>query len=107
MAQDPILRPSSTWSGQSLTVCSSPICIIIETIQSSSMLEVQGGKVRRRNDWDEWLIPLESNVCIPSSSAAVPGPIVNNLTAHLGGVVLILLVRPHMIWCTITLPRLY
>ena len=62
---------------------------IIETIQSSSILEVKGDKVRRKDDWDKWLIPKESNPNIPSSSAAaVPGPStnVNDLTAQLGGV---------------------
>lgn len=60
---------------------------IIETIQSSSILEVKGDKVRRKDDWDKWLIPRESNPNIVSSSAAaVPSPNVNDLTAHLGGV---------------------
>ena len=62
---------------------------IIETIQSSSILEVKGDKVRRKDDWDKWLIPKESNPNIPSSSAAaVPSPStnVNDLTAQLGGV---------------------
>lgn len=56
---------------------------IKEAIQSSSMLEMQGDKVRRENDWKKWLIPRAD---IPSSSAAGPSPNVSNLTAHLGGV---------------------
>lgn len=50
---------------------------------------MQGDKVRRKDDWDKWLIPKESNPNIPSSSAAaVPSPStnVNDLTAQLGGV---------------------
>lgn len=58
---------------------------IIEAIQSSSMLEVQGDKVRRQNDWHTWVFPRESNPATPSSSAPAPSSTVNNLTAHLGG----------------------
>lgn len=47
---------------------------------------MQGDKVRRQGDWDKWLMPRESNHNIPSSSAAVPSPNVNDLTAQLGGV---------------------
>lgn len=59
---------------------------IKETLQSSSMLETQGDKVRRQNDWHKWVIPRESNTATPSSSAAVPSPNVNDLAARLGGV---------------------
>ncbi|KAF0917952.1 hypothetical protein E2562_021668 [Oryza meyeriana var. granulata] len=58
---------------------------IKDTIQSSSILEMQGDKIRRQNDWNKWVIPRESNPDMPSSSSAVPSPTVNNLTAHLGG----------------------
>lgn len=61
---------------------------IKETLQSSSMLETQGDKVRRQNDWHKWVIPRESNTATRSSSVAAPGPNVNNLTARLGGVAL-------------------
>jgi la-related protein 1 len=56
-----------------------------EIVQSSSILEMQGAKIRKQNDWEKWVIPRESNPDIPSSSASVARPNVNNLTAHLGG----------------------
>jgi la-related protein 1 len=46
---------------------------------------MQGAKIRKQNDWEKWVIPRESNPDIPSSSASVARPNVNNLTAHLGG----------------------
>lgn len=58
---------------------------IKETVQSSSMLEMKDDKIRKRHDWDKWVIPRESNPDIPSSSASAPSPSVKNLTAHLGG----------------------
>ncbi|KAK6924530.1 La-type HTH domain [Dillenia turbinata] len=33
------------------------ISLILETIQHSSVVEVQGDKVRRRNDWKRWVMP--------------------------------------------------
>uniref|UniRef100_J3LV01 HTH La-type RNA-binding domain-containing protein n=1 Tax=Oryza brachyantha TaxID=4533 RepID=J3LV01_ORYBR len=54
---------------------------IKDTIQSSSILEMQGDKIRRQNDWNKWVIPRESK---PGSSTA-PNPNINNLTEHLGG----------------------
>ncbi|KAG8061909.1 hypothetical protein GUJ93_ZPchr0003g18221 [Zizania palustris] len=59
---------------------------IKETIQSSSILEVEGGKIRRQNDWNKWVIPRESNPGMIPSSSSVRSPNINNLTAHLGGV---------------------
>lgn len=58
---------------------------IKETVQSSSILEMKDDKIRKHNDWEKWVIPRESNPDAPSSSASVPRPNVNNLTAHLGG----------------------
>ncbi|WVZ61367.1 hypothetical protein U9M48_011259 [Paspalum notatum var. saurae] len=58
---------------------------IKETLQSSSILEMKDGKIRKRHDWDKWVIPRESNPDITSSSASVASPNVNNLTTHLGG----------------------
>ena len=46
---------------------------------------MQDNKIRCQNDWDKWVIPRESNPDIRSSSASVRSPVVNNLTAHLGG----------------------
>jgi len=46
---------------------------------------MQDDKIRKHNDWEKWVIPRESNPDAPSSSASVPRPNVNNLTAHLGG----------------------
>ncbi|KAL5210300.1 hypothetical protein ABZP36_005923 [Zizania latifolia] len=59
---------------------------IKETIQSSSILEMQGDKIRRQNDWNKWVIPRESNPDMLPSSSTVPSPNINNLIAHLGGV---------------------
>ncbi|RLN39358.1 uncharacterized protein C2845_PM01G49490 [Panicum miliaceum] len=58
---------------------------IKEIVQSSSILEMQGAKIRKQNDWEKWVIPRESNPDIPSSSASVARRNVNNLTANLGG----------------------
>jgi len=58
---------------------------IKEIVQSSSILEMQGAKIRKQNDWEKWVIPRESNPDIPPSSASVARPNVNNLTARLGG----------------------
>ncbi|TVU44253.1 hypothetical protein EJB05_03689 [Eragrostis curvula] len=60
---------------------------IKETIQSSSILEIQDDKIRRQNDWDKWVIPRESNPDVQSSSASLTSRTdVTDLTAHLGGV---------------------
>uniref|UniRef100_A0A0E0P468 HTH La-type RNA-binding domain-containing protein n=1 Tax=Oryza rufipogon TaxID=4529 RepID=A0A0E0P468_ORYRU len=53
---------------------------IKDTIQSSSILEMQDDKIRRQNDWNKWVIPRESNTDV------LPSPNINNLTAHLGSV---------------------
>ncbi|CAM0146764.1 unnamed protein product [Urochloa decumbens] len=58
---------------------------IKETVQTSSILEMQGDKIRKQNDWEKWVIPRENNPDILSSSASVPRLNANNLTAHLGG----------------------
>ncbi|KAL6909337.1 hypothetical protein ACP4OV_001618 [Aristida adscensionis] len=56
-----------------------------EIVQSLPMLEMQGDKVRTRDDWNIWVIPRSSNRDTTSSSFSAPSHNVNNLTAHLGG----------------------
>uniref|UniRef100_A0A0D9W1M7 HTH La-type RNA-binding domain-containing protein n=1 Tax=Leersia perrieri TaxID=77586 RepID=A0A0D9W1M7_9ORYZ len=58
---------------------------IKDTIQSSSILEMEGDKIRRQNDLNKWVIPRESNPDVFSNSSAATSPKVNNLTAQLGG----------------------
>ncbi|WCJ32708.1 La-related protein 1C [Euphorbia peplus] len=36
------------------------IQLILDSIRSSTVVEVQGDKVRRRNDWDKWMMPSAS-----------------------------------------------
>ncbi|MCI12992.1 La-related protein 1, partial [Trifolium medium] len=33
------------------------IQIVLDAVQTSNVVEVQGGKIRRRNDWMNWIMP--------------------------------------------------
>ncbi|KAJ6840154.1 la-related protein 1C isoform X1 [Iris pallida] len=47
---------------------------ILETVRLSTIVEVQGEKIRRRNDWVQWLLP-------PASGSGSPSPTTENYDA--------------------------
>ncbi|KAJ6846010.1 la-related protein 1A isoform X1 [Iris pallida] len=61
------------------------ISLILDALQSSSSIEVQDDKIRRRNDWSRW-IPGTSHDCTPNSptgEAQVPAGVENNETSDI------------------------
>nr|CAD1835717.1 unnamed protein product [Ananas comosus var. bracteatus] len=60
---------------------------IVETVQLSTVAELQGDKIRRRNDWMNWVLPKPNNIISASgpSSPATPASAATNvdtLSAH-------------------------
>ncbi|KAA8544479.1 hypothetical protein F0562_022481 [Nyssa sinensis] len=49
---------------------STDITFILEALQSSSVVEVQGGKIRRRDEWSKWILPSSEHKL--SSAAQTP-----------------------------------
>ncbi|CAN6481231.1 unnamed protein product [Victoria cruziana] len=60
------------------------IPFILDSMRGSSVVEIQGDKIRRRNDWSNWLLPPNS----PSASNVEPPGTLNfdNLAARIRGV---------------------
>ncbi|XP_062216763.1 la-related protein 1B-like isoform X2 [Phragmites australis] len=48
------------------------IQFILETVQLSNVVEVQGDKIRRRGTWESWLLPKASYVAGCSSGSSFP-----------------------------------
>ncbi|XP_047967995.1 la-related protein 1C-like isoform X2 [Salvia hispanica] len=57
------------------------IHLILDALQASSIIEVQGDKVRRRGDWLKWLMPPTQN---PTTSPAVYASSQNNYLEDIG-----------------------
>ncbi|XP_078173678.1 winged-helix DNA-binding transcription factor family protein [Carex rostrata] len=57
---------------------------IMDTLQLSSVVEVQGDKMRKRNDWMNWLLPPEHKLTHNASSRGPPSQIaISSVTPHL------------------------
>ncbi|WOL10855.1 la-related protein 1B isoform X1 [Canna indica] len=56
---------------------------VLETVRLSNVVEVQGDKIRKHNDWVNWLLPRTNNAT-SSSSPTPPNP--ENLAASLESV---------------------
>ncbi|KAJ8764308.1 hypothetical protein K2173_006048 [Erythroxylum novogranatense] len=57
--------------------------IILDAMRNSSLVEVQGNKIRRRNDWQRWIMPPPvqlPNMSSPQSSADMLGAQVQNIS---------------------------
>lgn len=64
------------------------IQLILDSVRMSAIVEVQGDKVRRRNDWLRWLV-LPSAQFPPISSPQTPGKSSHDmLAAHVRGIAL-------------------
>ncbi|XP_055803854.1 la-related protein 1C-like [Solanum dulcamara] len=56
------------------------IQLILNAVRPSTVVEVQGEKLRRRNDWFHWLMPLNSTMSSPQSpQKSSPDLLVENL----------------------------
>ncbi|KAF8095526.1 hypothetical protein N665_0330s0008 [Sinapis alba] len=65
---------------------------IVEALQGSPFVEVQGDRIRKRHNWQHWLIPKDTNPVVPSPQSvdAVAGRVGNlsigqSSTEHIGG----------------------
>ncbi|GAB2226257.1 hypothetical protein Drorol1_Dr00022058 [Drosera rotundifolia] len=67
--------PISLISGfKKMTELTNNIQLIIDSVKVSSLVEVQGDKIRRRDDWDKWIIApsLQSPVAPGTNSPRTP-----------------------------------
>ncbi|CAH9084995.1 unnamed protein product [Cuscuta europaea] len=60
--------------------------VIVNALQASSVVEIQGEKVRRRGDWMKWIVPL--SIRYSSHQAVVQDPSKVSVMAHLKSVTL-------------------
>ncbi|KAL6507598.1 hypothetical protein OROGR_023793 [Orobanche gracilis] len=61
------------------------IQLILHAIKASNIVEVQGDKVRRKNDWSKWIMtPMENTITSPRSFDEPQ----SMLAAHLNSVTL-------------------
>ncbi|KAH9625430.1 hypothetical protein KSS87_023297 [Heliosperma pusillum] len=55
---------------------------ILEAVRSSTVVEVEGEKIRRRDDWKKWVIPPSVQFPASSGSQSPKGPSVPAVTNH-------------------------
>ncbi|KAK7252990.1 hypothetical protein RIF29_37337 [Crotalaria pallida] len=51
------------------------IQLILDAVRTSSVVEVQGDKIRRQNDWSKWILPR--SVQLPNVAGSQPGGMLN------------------------------
>ncbi|KAG0447769.1 hypothetical protein HPP92_028183 [Vanilla planifolia] len=54
------------------------ITLILDALLSSNVIEVQGGKIRRRNDWSRWINPPKSQSCHSNFSISLDKNLIIN-----------------------------
>lgn len=73
-------------SFKKVTQLTDNIQLILEAVRSSSVVEAQGDKIRRRDDWMRWIMPPSVQFPTTSSLQSPESPTVATLSADIRGV---------------------